>query len=70
MKWHWAVVGLLIALVATPSDGAPLVMRKGDPSYVRGIGDCVKLANARGWKRYGERGRLKFILDCRRGRVV
>jgi hypothetical protein len=70
MKWHILVIAVLLAAVATPTTAAPLIMKKGDPSYVRGIRECSKLANARGWVRPGERGRFKFILDCRRGKVI
>jgi len=70
MKCHLAAAGLLIALLSTPTVASPLVMKKVDPSYVRGIGDYARLANSRGWTRRGERGRFKFILDCRRGKAV
>ena len=58
-----------VLLILTPgrADAAPLVMKKGYP-YARGIGECVQLANARGWVRRGEPGRFKFIIECRLGR--
>jgi hypothetical protein len=36
---------------------------------VRSLGECVRIANARGWNRYGEKGRLPFIKACMRGRA-
>jgi hypothetical protein len=59
---------ILLILTSGQADAAPFIaMKKGYP-YARGIGECVRLANARGWVRRGESGRFKFIIDCRLGK--
>ena len=35
----------------------------------RSLGECVRLANARGWNRRGEKGRWPFIKACMAGRA-
>ena len=58
---------IFLLLTSGQAHAAPLAMKKGYP-YARGIGECVRLANARGWVRRGEPGRFKFIIDCRLGK--
>jgi len=36
----------------------------------RSLGQCVKMANARGWSRAGEKGRWPFIKKCMQGGSV
>jgi len=36
---------------------------------VRSLGQCVQMANARGWSRAGEKGRWPFIKKCMQGGV-
>ena len=62
----FVTAALAIAAVSTPGQTAPV--QKG--KFVVSLGECVRLANARGWMRRGERGRYAFIMNCRRGKHV
>jgi hypothetical protein len=57
-----------IGFSALSSPGYAVPAQKG--KFVGRLGECVRLANARGWTRYRERGRYRFIVNCRRGRIV
>jgi hypothetical protein len=56
----------LVAIVAavSPADAA------STGPMARSRGECVQLANERGWKRVPEFGRFAFIRGCRRGKFV
>ena len=41
-----------------------------ESAAARALGECVRLANARGWSRPGEKGRLPFIRRCMQGKPV
>jgi len=47
------------------SDAAPASKQQ----QARNLGECVRLANARGWNRAGEKGRYPFIKRCMNDRV-
>jgi len=42
---------------------------QSNQQQARSLGQCVKMANARGWSRAGEKGRWPFIKSCMQGRV-
>jgi hypothetical protein len=45
------------------------VAAQSNEQQARGLGQCVQMANARGWSRAGEKGRWPFIKKCMQGRV-
>jgi hypothetical protein len=45
------------------------VSAQSKQQQARGLGQCVQMANARGWSRAGEKGRWPFIKRCMQGRV-
>jgi len=63
-----AVVTAAIAISLTwqATDAAP----SSKQQHARNLGDCVRLANARGWSRAGEKGRWPFIRRCMQGKPV
>ena len=61
-----AVAAVVTSLAWQGGEAAPLSKQL----QARGLGDCVRLANARGWNRPGEKGRLPFIRKCMQGRPV
>ena len=60
------LAAVTIALTWQVSDAAPSTKQQ----QARGLGECVRLANARGWNRAGEKGRLPFIRRCMEGRTA
>jgi hypothetical protein len=38
--------------------------------HIRSLGQCVHIANARGWSRAGEKGRWPFIRRCMEGKPI
>ena len=65
---------LAIAIIATVAISLSSQSIEAAPSskqqQARGLGECVRLANARGWNRPGEKGRLPFIRRCMQGKPV
>ena len=59
-----AIAAVTISLTWQPTEAAP-----SNQQQARSWGECVQLANARGWNRYGEKGRLPFIKRCVQGKV-
>jgi hypothetical protein len=55
-----------ISLTCQASEAA----QSSKQQLARALGECARLANARGWNRPGERGRLLFIRKCMQGRLV
>jgi hypothetical protein len=56
---------IAITALSAPAHAAPVPKGK----FVVSLGKCIHLANARGWTRYREPGRYRFILNCRRGKI-
>ena len=54
-----------VAFIGQPADAA-----SSQQQHARSLGQCVKMANARGWSRPGEKGRLPFIRRCMQGQPV
>jgi hypothetical protein len=59
------IAAIAISLTWQVSDAAP----SSKQQLARGLGDCLRMANARGWNRAGEKGRLPFIRRCMQGKV-
>ena len=57
-----AAIAISLGWQAAETSAAP-------KQQARSWGECVRLANARGWTRYGEKGRLPFIRRCAQGKV-
>jgi hypothetical protein len=60
------MTAIAISLTWQATDAAP----SSKQQHARSLGDCVRLANARGWSRAGEKGRLPFIRRCQQGKPV
>jgi hypothetical protein len=64
----------IVAVIATVAMSLSWQATEAAPSskqqQARGLGECVRLANARGWNRPGEKGRLPFIRRCMQGKPV
>ena len=58
------LAAILVWLTAPAADAASKSGQQG-----RSLGECVQLANDRGWNRRGEKGRWPFIKACMQGRV-
>jgi hypothetical protein len=61
------MTAIAISLTWQATDAAPSSKQQ---QHARSIGDCVRLANTRGWSRAGEKGRLPFIRRCMQGKSV
>ena len=65
---------LIVAVIAAVAISLSWQATKAAPSsnqqQARAMGECVRLANARGWSRPGEKGRLPFIRRCMQGKPV
>jgi hypothetical protein len=59
------IAAVAISLTWQTTDAAP-----SSKQQARSLGECVRLANARGWNRPGEKGRLPFIRRCMQGKPV
>lgn len=60
------IAAIAISLTWQASDAAP----SSNQQQARNLGECVRLANTRGWNRPGEKGRLPFIRRCMQGKPV
>jgi hypothetical protein len=60
------MAAIAISLISQATDAAP----SSKQQHARSLGDCVRLANARGWSRAGEKGRWPFIRRCQLGKPV
>ena len=60
------ITAAAISLTWQTTDAAP----SSTQQQARSLGDCVRLANARGWSRAGEKGRWPFIRRCMQGKPV
>ncbi len=60
------LTAIAISLTWQATDAAP----SSKQQHARGLGECVRLANTRGWSRPGEKGRLPFIRHCMQGKPV
>jgi hypothetical protein len=60
------IAAFLASLAWQASEAAP----SSKQQQARALGECVRLANTRGWNRAGEKGRLPFIRKCMQGRPV
>jgi hypothetical protein len=60
------IAAVAISLTWQATEAAP----SSKQQQARALGECVRLANARGWNRPGERGRLPFIRKCMQGKPV
>jgi hypothetical protein len=61
-----AVIAVAMWLSWQATEAAP----SSKQQQARGLGECVRLANARGWSRPGEKGRGPFIRRCMQGKPV
>jgi hypothetical protein len=65
---------LIVTVIATVAISLAWQVVEAAPSskqqQARALGECVRLANARGWNRAGEKGRLPFIRKCTQGKPV
>lgn len=65
---------LIVAIIAAIAISLGWQVSEAAPSskqqQARGLGECVRLANARGWNRPGEKSRLPFIRRCMQGKPV
>lgn len=59
-----ATFNLLLSWQATDAAAA------SKQQQTRSLGQCVRIANARGWSRAGEKGRWPFIRRCMQGRPI
>jgi hypothetical protein len=59
-----AAATLAISLAWQTTDAAA----SSNQQQARSLAECVRLANARGWNRPGEKGRWPFIKRCMQGR--
>jgi hypothetical protein len=60
------IAAVAISLGWQATEAAP----SSKQQQARSLGECVRLANARGWSRPGEKGRLRFIRGCMQGKPV
>jgi len=60
------IAAVAISLGWQATEAAP----SSKQQQARSVGECVRLANARGWSRAGEKGRLPFIRRCMQGKPV
>jgi hypothetical protein len=65
---HSLIFSAIAAFVISLAWQSP-VAAQSKQQQARSLGYCVQLANARGWNRYGEKGRYPFIRKCMEGRV-
>jgi hypothetical protein len=63
----FAVTALLLAWQS--SEAAPARTQQLTGPQARSLGECVRIANDRGWRRGGEKGRLPFLRRCMQGKV-
>ncbi len=64
------IVAVIAAVAMSLSWQATEAAPSSKQQQARGLGECVRLANARGWNRPGEKGRLPFIRRCMQGKPV
>jgi hypothetical protein len=65
-----AVLTAMIAATAILLTGQNTVAApSSSQQQTRSLGECVRLANAHGWSRAGEKGRWPFIKRCMQGRA-
>jgi hypothetical protein len=57
------------AIIAFTLSWQSAVAAQSKQQQARGLGQCVQMANARGWYRAGEKGRWPFIKRCMQGGV-
>jgi len=60
------IAAVTISLSWQATEAAPSQQQQ---QQARSPGECVRIANVRGWSRAGEKGRLPFIRKCMQGRV-
>jgi hypothetical protein len=67
---HFAIaIATAVAITLTSHTPQAAPSSHQEQKQVRSLGYCVRLANARGWTRAGEKGRLPFIRRCMEGKI-